>query len=105
MTQTLQAELTPLRERMTSWRRDFHMYPEIAFEEVRTSQKIASLLNGFGLEVTENIAKTGVVGTLRTGEGPPISLRSDIDALPICEQNTFAHASNHPGFMHACGHD
>lgn len=81
------------------------MHPEIAFEEVRTSQKTAELLKEFELMVSENIATTGVGGTLTTGEGPTISLRSDIDALPIHERNAFAYASRRPGFMHACGHD
>ncbi|MEY2876566.1 MAG: hypothetical protein RLZZ373_3937, partial [Pseudomonadota bacterium] len=49
---------------------------------------------------------TGVVGSLKLGKGSGrLGLRADMDALPMTEHNTFAHASRHPGKMHACGHD
>ena len=94
-----------LQLEMQTWRRDFHQYPEAAFEEVRTSKLIANLLRKFGYEVEENVGKTGVVGVLKNGEGPVIGLRSDIDANKICEANTFDYASRTEQRMHACGHD
>jgi amidohydrolase len=95
-----------LHGEMTAWRRDIHAHPETAFEEHRTSQVVAGLLTAFGLEVHRGLAKTGVVGSLRAGSGGrAISLRADLDARHIREQNTFAHRSNYDGKMHACGHD
>ena len=91
---------------MSAWRRHIHAHPETAFEEHRTAQLVADKLREFGLEVETGIAGTGVVGTLTRGRGNrAIGLRADLDALPIVEQNTFDHASKHPGRMHACGHD
>ena len=94
---------------MTAWRRDFHMHPEIGFEEVRTSAIVAAKLREFGCdEVVTGIAKTGVVGVIhgaRGKTGRAIGLRADMDALPIQEQTGLPHASTIPGKMHACGHD
>ena len=94
-------------EQLQSWRRDFHRHPETAFEEHRTSARVAELLRQWGLSVETGIAGTGVVATLqgKRGEGPAIGLRADMDALHVEELNGFAHASSHPGRMHACGHD
>ncbi len=90
---------------MTAWRRDIHAHPETAYEEHRTSDIVAAKLAEFGVEVHRGLAGTGVVGTLRNGEGPAIGLRADMDALPFQEANDFAHASTNPGKTHACGHD
>lgn len=95
-----------LQAEMTSWRRDIHQFPETAFEEVRTAAKVAELLRGFGMDVHEGLAKTGVVGTLKVGTGNrAIGLRADMDALDLQELNEFDHKSSHDGKMHACGHD
>ncbi|HPE61251.1 MAG TPA: M20 aminoacylase family protein [Thiolinea sp.] len=98
---------SPLHQQMQQWRRDLHQYPETAFEENRTSAVVTERLQALGLEVHTGIAQTGVVGILRgsRGEGRHIALRADMDALPLQELNTFAHASRHDGCMHACGHD
>ena len=91
---------------MTAWRHDINAHPETAFEELRTADIVARKLESFGLEVHRGLAKTGVVGTLRSGSSSrSIGLRADMDALPLNEANTFAHRSRHPGKMHACGHD
>ena len=91
---------------MVSWRRDIHAHPETAFEERRTSELIANMLASFGIEVHRGLARTGVVGTLKAGDGRrAIALRADMDALHVHEQNAFAHRSRHEGKMHACGHD
>jgi len=67
---------------------------------------VAAKLTEFGLEVHRGLAKTGVVGTLKLGDSPrTIGLRADMDALPMQEENTFAHRSVVPNTMHACGHD
>jgi hippurate hydrolase len=92
---------------LTAWRRDLHTWPELGFEEHRTSDLVAAKLREFGVEVHRGLAGTGVVGTLR-GNQPgarAIALRADMDALPMPEANDFAHASKNAGKMHACGHD
>ncbi|PWC56634.1 M20 aminoacylase family protein [Azospirillum sp. TSO22-1] len=90
---------------MKAWRHDLHAHPETAFEEQRTSDVVAGKLESFGLEVHRGLARTGVVGILRNGEGPSVAFRADMDALHIDEQTNLPHASRHAGRMHACGHD
>ena len=102
---TILKEIENFHDEMTIWRRGIHQHPELAFEEMRTSDFVAEKLKEFGLEIHQGLAKTGVVGTIRNGEGPSIGLRADLDALPLEEKNTFEHASVNPGKMHACGHD
>ncbi|KNF10032.1 amidohydrolase [Gottschalkia purinilytica] len=87
-------------------RRSIHMYPELAFEEIRTSQIVANKLKEIGIEVTTKIAETGVVGILRGKyKGKTVALRADMDALPIQEDNELDFKSINDGVMHACGHD
>jgi amidohydrolase len=87
-------------------RRDIHAHPELCFEEKRTADVIAKQLTDWGIPIHRGMGKTGVVGILRNGTSErAVGLRADIDALPMTERNTFAHASKHPGKMHACGHD
>lgn len=87
-------------------RRDIHAYPELCFEEIRTSELVARKLAEWDIPVHRGMGKTGVVGTIRKGSSErAIGLRADMDALPVQEINSFPHASRHPGKMHACGHD
>ena len=92
---------------MKAWRQWLHQHPEIAYEEVLTSDFIAEKLQSFGIEIHRGMGKTGIVGVLRgTGDSDAaIGLRADMDALPMQEMNEFAHKSKTPGRMHACGHD
>ena len=91
---------------ITTLRRDIHAHPELCFEEVRTSDLIADALAEWGIPVHRGLGKTGVVGIVKNGTSDrALGLRADIDALPMTEHNKFAHASRHPGKMHACGHD
>jgi len=102
----LYAEAQELFSYSQAIRRDLHMHPEIAFQEVRTSGVIVKELREIGLEVTSGIARTGVIAMIDGAKpGPVIMLRFDIDALPINEQTGAAYASQNPGLMHACGHD
>jgi hippurate hydrolase len=95
-----------LHASMQSWRHEIHRWPELGFEEERTAATVAKLLRGWGIETHCNIGGTGVVGLLRRGTGQRmLGLRADMDALAITERNTFAHSSQVPGRMHACGHD
>lgn len=87
-------------------RRDIHAHPELCFEERRTADVIAQKLTEWSIPVLRGMAGTGVVGIIKNGSGSrAIGLRADMDALPVQEINTFAHASRHDGKMHACGHD
>ncbi len=87
-------------------RRDFHMHPELGFNEIRTGGIVAKELESLGIEVTKGVGKTGVVGYLEGAKpGPVILLRFDMDALPIAEDTGAEYASQTPGVMHACGHD
>jgi amidohydrolase len=87
-------------------RRDLHAHPELCYEEQRTSDVVADKLTEWGIPVIRGLGLTGVVGIIKNGNSPrAIGLRADMDALPMQEINTFAHASRHPGKMHACGHD
>jgi amidohydrolase len=90
--------------KLVTWRRDFHMHPELGFQETRTAAYVADTLESLGLQVRRGVGRTGVVGDL--GEGSPtIGIRADMDALPIQEENDIEYASQVPGVMHACGHD
>ncbi len=87
-------------------RRDLHAHPELCFQEQRTSDVIAKALTDWGIPIHRGLGTTGVVGIIKNGtSNRAVGLRADIDALPMSEHNQFAHASKHPGKMHACGHD
>jgi len=87
-------------------RRDIHAHPELCFQEVRTADIVAQQLTAWGIPIHRGLGTTGVVGVVKAGTSSrAIGLRADMDALPMHELNTFAHASTVAGKMHACGHD
>ncbi|GGI55372.1 M20 aminoacylase family protein [Oxalicibacterium solurbis] len=87
-------------------RRSIHAHPELCFEEHDTAELVARKLTEWGIPVLRGMGVTGVVGILKNGpSNRAIGLRADMDALPMQETNTFAHASKNDGKMHACGHD
>src|SRR3954452_4047132 len=87
-------------------RQDLHAHPELGLEEHRTAEIVARKLEEWGIEVHRGVGRTGVVGVLRSGNGPgAIGLRADMDALPIVEENELPYRSQAAGVMHACGHD
>ncbi|MDE1570174.1 M20 aminoacylase family protein [Aquabacter sediminis] len=89
-----------------AWRRALHRIPELAYDEHQTSAFVADKLRSFGLEVETGLGGTGVVATLKRGNSDRvIGLRADMDALAITEATGLDYASQHPGRMHACGHD
>ena len=94
---------------ITALRRDIHAHPELCFQEVRTADLVAQQLTDWGIAVHRGMGTTGVVGIVHGRDGGAcgrgVGLRADMDALPMQESNTFAHASQHAGKMHACGHD
>jgi amidohydrolase len=93
-----------IQKQMSDWRRDFHMHPELGFQEKRTSAKVADTLENLGYYVKRGVGRTGVIADLGNGK-PLVAIRADMDALPLQESNRVAYASQNPGVMHACGHD
>jgi len=114
LTAKINAAADKIESKTITWRRDFHEHPELGNNEVRTAKIIADHLRSLGLEVTEGVGKTGVVGVLRGAKpGPCIGLRADMDGLPVVERVDLPFASKEKstyngqavGVMHACGHD
>lgn len=94
-----------LEKELIELRRDFHMHPELGFQEVRTSKIVYDYLRELGLDV-KMVAKTGVVGILKgNSPGKTVMLRADMDALPQNENTNLSFKSVNTGIMHACGHD
>lgn len=101
----LRKEVQALEKELIDLRRDFHMHPELGYEEVRTSQIVYDYLIGLGLEV-KRVSKTGIVGLLRGKKpGKTVMLRADLDAIPQNEKTNLPFKSVNEGVMHACGHD
>jgi amidohydrolase len=95
-------EFTPL---LIQWRRDFHRFPEVAFQEERTSRVLKEYLESLELPV-RSMAKTGLRADLQARPGgKTVALRADMDALPLQEERESDYKSENPGAMHACGHD
>ena len=93
-------------DELVSIRNDFHMHPELGFEEVRTSGRVMELLKEWGVEYSTGFAKTAVIAVLHgTQPGPVIGVRADMDALPLQDTKTVPYHSQVSGVCHACGHD
>jgi len=93
-------------DEVISLRRTIHKNPELGFKEFKTAKLVAKYLKDLGLKVSEGIAGTGVTGLLEGNfPGKTIAIRSDMDALPITEENNLPYKSSNSGIMHACGHD
>ncbi|MBI89604.1 MAG: peptidase M20 [Candidatus Marinimicrobia bacterium] len=101
----IRKEILQIENSIINWRRDFHQYPELAFQEHRTSNTIAQELKLMGLNPKLNVGKTGVTADLKFGSGPVIGIRADMDALPMQETSGLEFSSKNNGVMHACGHD
>ncbi|MFS2199986.1 M20 aminoacylase family protein [Pseudomonas sp. Pseusp3] len=97
--------IAAMQDEMIAIRHSIHAHPELGFEEFATSERVAQCLTRWGYEVSTGVGKTGVVATLKNGEGRSIGLRADMDALPIQEATGLPYASGIDGVMHACGHD
>jgi len=99
-------QVKKFKNKIIKIRRDIHKHPELSFQEFRTAKLVSDSLKKFGLEVGENIGKTGVVGILKGARpGKTIAFRADMDALPIQETSDLSYKSVNDGVMHACGHD
>tara|TARA_B100000497_G_scaffold17963_1_gene21263 strand:- start:3867 stop:5147 length:1281 start_codon:yes stop_codon:yes gene_type:complete len=107
-------DINAIEPKIIEWRHYFHKNPELSNREFNTGEKIANHLKALGLDVTKNVAHTGVVGILKGDlPGKVVALRADIDALPVTERNDLPFKSvvktkflgQETGVMHACGHD
>ena len=103
------ASIRAFHQDLIGLRRTLHANPELGFEEQMTASLVARELVRYGVdEIHRGIGRTGVVGVVRgrrADSGRTIGLRADMDALPMQEENEFAHRSRVPGRMHGCGHD
>jgi hippurate hydrolase len=105
-TMAIPPAIAAIEEEMIALRHAIHAHPELGFEEFVTSDLVAAKLADWGYEVHRGLGGTGVVGTLKVGDGARrLGLRADMDALPIHEATGLDYASQIPGKMHACGHD
>src|ERR1700742_2032123 len=93
--------------------KDIHAHPELAFQEVKTAEKLAAAMRAIGFEVTEHVGKTGLVAIYKNGDGPTIMVRTEMDALPMEEKTGLPYASHDKTtwqgretfVAHSCGHD
>jgi N-acetyldiaminopimelate deacetylase len=86
-------------------RRDLHKIPEPAFKEYKTQKYILSILKNYPQLQLHTFDFTGIVAEYTVADTAYTLYRADMDALPISEQTGCEFTSQHPGFMHACGHD
>ena len=102
----IRPQIQDLQAQLVEWRRNFHQYPELGFQEHLTSEFVAQKLKLWGIDHQTEVAKTGIVATIPSNHpGEVLAIRADMDALPIQEENEVSYCSRHDGVMHACGHD
>jgi amidohydrolase len=102
----LPAQVLRHLDELVATRHDLHAHPEVAFEEGRTADVVATKLSAWGVEVHAGVGGTGVVGLVRgAASGPAIGLRADMDALPMEERSEVPYRSRNPDAFHGCGHD
>ncbi len=110
----IETKAQAIQNKLVTWRRHLHQHPELGNREINTAKYITDHLKTLNLDITTNVAKTGVVALLKGGKpGPVIALRADIDALPVYERNSLPFKSKDStmynggkvAVMHACGHD
>ncbi len=98
--------ILPFHDWLVDLRRHFHQNPELAYREQKTAAKIAEVLGDLGIPFRSGVGETGIVATISCAKpGPTLALRADMDALPLQEKTEVPFSSQHPGVMHACGHD
>ncbi|UWU25904.1 M20 family metallopeptidase (plasmid) [Rhizobium sp. CB3060] len=99
-------DFSPIRAKLLEFRHHLHGIPELGLSEIKTPAFIAEQLESWGYKVHRGIATTGLVASLERGRPmEAIGFRADFDALPMSEETAVPYASEHPGAMHACGHD
>lgn len=102
----IKSSLTSMREFLINLRRDIHKHPELGFEEIKTMEKISSVLNSLNIKHKTKIAKTGIIADIDgTDKNFTIAFRADMDALPMDDLKECEYSSKEKGKCHACGHD
>ncbi len=102
----IRERISELEPQMIAQRRDFHMYPELGFQEERTAGIVEAHLRSLEGVTVRRCAGTGVVAVINSEKpGPTVLLRADMDALPVQEENELEYRSRYEGVMHACAHD
>lgn len=104
---SIKTKAQELQDQLVQWRRQFHTYPEVGLHLPKTEAFVADTLRAMGLKVQTGVGNcSGVVGILEGAKpGKTFAVRADMDALSITEETGLEFASQHPGKMHACGHD
>ncbi len=92
-------------DELVSLRREFHKIPELCYEEEKTAEKIEAVLKSYGITTVKRVFGTGVVCLIGDETKECIAFRMDTDGLPVTEETGVSYQSQHPGLMHACGHD
>src|SRR6266853_6757154 len=96
---------------LIEFRRDLHAHPEVAYNEYRTTRRVALRLAAAGLRPVILPKGTGLlvdIGSdqqLSYTERPVVALRADLDALPMADDKDVPYRSTVPNICHACGHD
>src|SRR5258708_11759376 len=111
--QSIEASFESEYPKLDALYKDIHAHPEIAFQEEKTAAKLAAEMRAIGFEVTEKVAKTGLVALYKHGDGPTIMVRTELDALPMEEKTGLPYASldktiwqgRETFVTHSCGHD
>ena len=99
------ARAKELEDYVIQLRRDFHMHPEVAYRETRTSERVREELDRWGIPYVL-IEHNMVIATIQGGApGKTIGIRAEMDALPMQEESEVPYASQNPDTMHSCGHD
>ena len=95
---------------LIDFRRDLHAHPELAFNEHRTTRRVALRLAAAGLRPVILPKGTGLLVDIGSEqvpytERPVVALRADLDALPMADDKDVPYRSTVPDVCHACGHD
>lgn len=99
-------EVRKINNKLIEIRRDFHMNPDLSYEEKRTSKKIMEYLDKLDIKYETNFYSNAIIATIGNNKtNKKIGFRADMDALPLVEKNDYDYKSKNEGVMHACGHD
>ncbi|MFR6448751.1 MAG: M20 metallopeptidase family protein [Peptoniphilus grossensis] len=99
-------EVRKINNKLIEIRRDFHMNPDLSYEEKRTSKKIMEYLDKLDIKYETNFYRNAIIATIGNNKtNKKIGFRADMDALPLVEKNDYDYKSKNEGVMHACGHD
>lgn len=107
--QLIRKRAEELFPKVKHYREHMHRFPELSYNEHETMRYVSEQLTALGIHHTTGVADTGITAIISADhhaeDASCFGLRSELDALPIHEANETDYASQHPGIMHACGHD